>query len=147
MNPALDCREQMQTELLGRPAAGAALSDPLRPLLASLLQAAWGTSPGKHLLNLRIVDRHGQPLRRWRLGLRMAAQMLPLWVFGIVQVLEHFWPDYLDPWVQVAAIWLIASDILVALVNPRGRSLHDLFFATRVVYDFKELEFPGTPQK
>ena len=117
------------------------------PLLASLLQSAWGTSVGKHLLNLRLVDRHGQPLRRWRLGLRMAAQMLPLWVFGIVQVLEHFWPDYLDPWVQVAAIWLIASDILVALVNPRGRSLHDLFFATRVVYDFQELEFPRPAPK
>ena len=37
MNPALDCRQQMQTALLGRPAACAALSDPLRPLLASLL--------------------------------------------------------------------------------------------------------------
>ena len=40
------------------------------------------------------------------------------------------------------AIWLIASDILVALVNPRGRSLHDVFFATRVAYDFKDLDLP-----
>jgi uncharacterized RDD family membrane protein YckC len=113
------------------------------PLLASLLQAAWGTSVGKHLLNLRIVDRHGQPLRRLRLGLRMAAQMFPLWIFGVVQILEQdLWLDDLNPWLQVAAVWLVASDILVALVNPRGRSLHDLLFATRVVYDLKDLDLP-----
>ncbi len=37
MNPTLDCRELMQTELLGRSASAAAMADPLRPLLASLL--------------------------------------------------------------------------------------------------------------
>jgi uncharacterized RDD family membrane protein YckC len=110
------------------------------PLLGSLLQAAWGTSVGKHLLNLRIVDRHGQPLHRWRLGLRMAAQLVPLWVFALVQILEHAWLDGVNPWIQLVTIWVVVADILVAIINPRGRSLHDLFFQTRVVYDFRELE-------
>ena len=37
MNPFHDCRALLQTELLGRPAPAQAVSDPLRPLLASLL--------------------------------------------------------------------------------------------------------------
>lgn len=37
MNHSHDCREQMQAELLGRPARAAALADPLRPVLASML--------------------------------------------------------------------------------------------------------------
>jgi nitrogen fixation protein NifQ len=37
MNPSDDCRAQMQSELLGRPAGAAAVADPLRPLLASML--------------------------------------------------------------------------------------------------------------
>jgi nitrogen fixation protein NifQ len=37
MNPSHDCRENLQAELLGRPATADALTDPLRPVLASLL--------------------------------------------------------------------------------------------------------------
>lgn len=37
MNPMHDCREALQAQLLGRPAQASALSDPLRPVLASLL--------------------------------------------------------------------------------------------------------------
>jgi nitrogen fixation protein NifQ len=37
MNPSHDCREQLRTELLGRQASPAALADPLRPVLASML--------------------------------------------------------------------------------------------------------------
>ena len=47
--------------------------------------------------------------------------------------------DNINPWLQVVTIWVFAADILAALVNPRGRSLHDILFATRVVYDFKEM--------
>ena len=37
MNPSHDCRDLLQTELLGRPAQASTLNDPLRPVLASLL--------------------------------------------------------------------------------------------------------------
>ncbi len=37
MNPSHDCREHLQGELMGRPASAEALSDPLRPVLASML--------------------------------------------------------------------------------------------------------------
>ena len=37
MNPSHDCRENLQAELLNRPASAAALADPLRPVLASML--------------------------------------------------------------------------------------------------------------
>ncbi len=37
MNPNHDCRENLQAELLNRPASAAALADPLRPVLASML--------------------------------------------------------------------------------------------------------------
>jgi nitrogen fixation protein NifQ len=37
MNPSHDCRELLQAELLGRPASDKATTDPLRPILASLL--------------------------------------------------------------------------------------------------------------
>lgn len=37
MNPSHDCRELLLAELLGRPASPQAATDPLRPILASLL--------------------------------------------------------------------------------------------------------------
>jgi nitrogen fixation protein NifQ len=37
MNPSHDCREHLQAELLGRQATASAHTDPLRPVLASLL--------------------------------------------------------------------------------------------------------------
>ena len=37
MNASHDCRENLQAELLGRPACPSAMADPLRPVLASLL--------------------------------------------------------------------------------------------------------------
>ncbi len=37
MKPSTDCRELLQTELLGRAASEKAVADPLRPILASLL--------------------------------------------------------------------------------------------------------------
>jgi len=36
MNPPLDCRSPLMAELLNRPATGQAMTDPLRPVLASL---------------------------------------------------------------------------------------------------------------
>jgi hypothetical protein len=47
-------------------------------LLASAIQGYWGTTPGKRLFQIRIVDSHGLRPTQSTLAIRMALQMLPI---------------------------------------------------------------------
>jgi len=110
----------------------------LPPAFMSLLQALWGTSPGKHFFHLRIVDRHGLPLGPIRLALRMMLQMLPVWFFAATEILKEL---ELSAWIkptQIGVGTFLLLEMLVTFFHPRTRGLHDIFFKTRVVYDFRD---------
>lgn len=104
-------------------------------LLASAIQGYWGTTPGKKLFQIRIVDSHGLRPTQSTLAIRMALQMLPIWgrvaitVFSAVQVplLGYGVYGILVPF------WL--ASIGAGLIRRDGRSLHDRFLGTRVVLD------------
>jgi len=102
---------------------------------ASWLQAAWTSSPGKALLQLRIVDRHGLTPGRSVLAGRMTLQLLPAWGMVLGNAVSLVLGDFLGMGVTVGAMVASAVDASVAFVRRDGRSLHDFLFRTRVVLD------------
>jgi len=113
----------------------AALAIAVVPLLASLLQARWGSTPGKKLFQIRIVDRHGLRPSRTTLGLRMVVQMLPIWAGTVRPLYAAAHPAPLAALLAGVALLALLVDAGFALFHPKGRSLHDLFFGTQVVLD------------
>ena len=93
-----------------------------------------GTSPGKKLMQLRVVDRHGLGLDPRVLAQRSIIQFLPVWLLPGGRGNEHFQIPvsiYTPVWMAMCAYLVV--DVLLALVRRDGRSLHDQFFGTRVV--------------
>jgi uncharacterized RDD family membrane protein YckC len=113
----------------------AAVAGSVPLLLASAIQGYWGTTPGKKMFQIRIVDVHGLRPPQATLALRMAFQMMPIWSRVVITVFTA---------IQVPLIGYIASAILlplwfasvvVGLIRRDGRSLHDRVLGTRVVLD------------
>jgi uncharacterized RDD family membrane protein YckC len=107
----------------------------LVPLLASYLQAAWKTSPGKRLFQIRVVDRHGLTPAEPVLAARMVFQLLPVWAAGVWEVLNVIGLRPLGGMIAIACVLWLLADVTVALISRDGRSLHDRFFRTRVALD------------
>ena len=103
--------------------------------LVGFVQSRWGTTPGKKLMQIRIVDQHGLRPDRWRLGLRVIPQLLPAWALHTSQALELVFPNALANTVASVFLCFTALDTLWAMFAKGGRSLHDLFFGTQVVQD------------
>ena len=114
------------------------------PILASYLQAWWGTTPGKRLFHIQIVGTHGLPPGKPTLTARAIAQFLPVWTTATWQIIELFdnvLPQSMHPLADTfqRLLFLIATLVLLAdaawsLYRP-GQSLHDRIFRTRVVLD------------
>jgi uncharacterized RDD family membrane protein YckC len=113
----------------------ASLAGLVLPLLVVYGQARWKTTPGKRLFQLRIVDAHGLTPPASILAGRMAVQLLPIWILAIWPFLAAIGLSVLAGVLSgLAALGLLADGAL-ALVRRDGRSIHDRFFATRVVLD------------
>jgi uncharacterized RDD family membrane protein YckC len=113
----------------------AAIAGSIPLMLASAIQGYWGTTLGKKLFQIRIVDAHGLRPLQSTLAIRMALQMLPIWgrvaitVFSAVQVPMIGYIVY----AILLPCWL--ASVGVGLIRRDGRSLHDRILGTRVVLD------------
>ncbi len=103
------------------------------PLAAAYLQARWGTTPGKRLFQLRIVDRHGMSPQKPTLAARSAAQLLPIWATTAVHLFAALHIKPLGGLVSFLAGAALLVDVGFALFHRKGRSLHDVLFRTQVV--------------
>jgi uncharacterized RDD family membrane protein YckC len=107
------------------------------PLLAMYLQVWWGTTPGKKLFQIRIVDLHGVQPGRATLALRSIVQFFPVWSIPVANFILATRPlailAGLILLALVAAYLALLLDAACAMFHPRGRSLHDYVFRTRVV--------------
>jgi uncharacterized RDD family membrane protein YckC len=112
-----------------------ALGGGLVLLLIGWLLARWGTTPGKRMFQLRVVDRHGLPPARQLLAGRMAGQLLPQWTSVAERVCEALGAPLLGLLILCVAGLGLVVDIGFALFRRAGRSLHDQIFRTRVVVD------------
>ncbi len=108
------------------------------PVAAALLQARWGTTPGKHLFQLRIADRHGARPRSPTLALRMIAQLLPICAATVYHVLAALPTGPIGGLICLYAGLALIVDIGFALFDRQRRSLHDLIFGTQVVLKTEE---------
>jgi uncharacterized RDD family membrane protein YckC len=112
-----------------------ALAGTVVPLLAMLLQARWGTTPGKRLFQIRIVDGHGLRPSRTKLALRSVVQFFPLWAGPLSNVYAAFGLQVIAAVLLLGAFTALAIDAAMAALAPGGRSLHDIVFDTRVVLE------------
>lgn len=145
MNPSHDCRELLLAELLGRPASPQAATDPLRPILASLLagrslnqgvlsatlglseaafQAMWNRYfPGAHLHlqdgpgeDIAELDDLLQLLLEYRAGLRQSEVWLAHSVAYSCCGRNHLWQDLgLANRAELSTLMTVAFPALAAL--------------------------------
>lgn len=114
------------------------------PLLgAAWLQGVWKTSPGKALMQLRIVDRYGLTPNPAILAARVTLQLLIVWGAVIANVFSlGLKAEPLGVLVTSGALAVTIVDAAFALIRRDGRSLHDLLFRTRVVLDTRKEDEP-----
>ncbi|MEX0768138.1 MAG: RDD family protein [Microthrixaceae bacterium] len=104
----------------------AVLAISLLPLLGDTWLTAWnGTTPGKYVVGIRVVNLHGYP---------------PGWRSSIVRTLVVMWPVLLAYWpggvgqigVAITPAWMILL-VVTILRDPDSQGLHDRLAGTRVV--------------
>ncbi len=105
------------------------------PAMIGFVQSKWGTTPGKKLMQIRIVDEHGLRPNRWRLALRSVPQFLPCWAMLYSEAIEIVIPEFFANSLAGVLVSATAVDAAVAMFARRGRSIHDWFFNTQVVLD------------
>jgi uncharacterized RDD family membrane protein YckC len=115
------------------PAPVIALSGLVVPLLVTWLQARWRTSPGKELLQIRIVDVHGLAPQPSRLALRSVVSLLLLWQFALNAVCEALGVSVVGRVVGGVVVFILFADALCLLFRRDRRSIHDLLLGTQVV--------------
>ncbi len=98
--------------------------------------ARGGKTPGKALMQLKIVDRHGLDVPGKVLVKRSTLQYLPLWLLPTATKIDAVGlPGFL--WIPLWVIMgiFLFGDALVALFRKNAISLHDQFCETRVVLE------------
>ena len=98
----------------------------------------WRQSPGRKLMQLRVVNEHGLTVSSQKMGTRSLMRMVVMWFVILANV------SLQDPigWQRFAAIFLVSAvalisavDLGTALFGRDGRSLHDWISRTDVVLD------------
>jgi serine/threonine protein kinase len=110
-----------------------ALSGLVVPLLVTWLQARWRTSPGKELLQIRVVDVHGLTPQPSRLALRSIVSLLLLWQFALNACCEALGVPVIGRLLGAAVLLLLSADAACLLFHRDRRSIHDLLLGTQVV--------------
>ncbi len=112
----------------------------IAPVLALLWQRRGGRSPGKRLLQLRVVDEHGLPPSRRVLAWRSVFQLLPAWALPLTSNIDGATalPEFLSLSLSLLCALAVVADSFVAIFTIGMRSIHDRLFKTRVVLDTPE---------
>ncbi len=110
------------------------------PALAIGLQWSRGTSPGKKLFQLRIVDRHGSVPGLNQIAGRTAFQFWFLWVASFFGIVEAFGWEIRDGIIIGLALVPVLVEMGSVLVSKQRLALHDRLFRTQVVVDTRRLE-------
>ena len=98
------------------------------------LQAGWGTTPGKWLFQIRVVDQYGLRPARSVLASRGAFQFLWAWSLVVEDLFQFIRLPHLAFLVSVGALLFVLAEICCVLFQ-QGQSLHDRVFRTRVALD------------
>ena len=98
----------------------------------------WRQSPGRKLMQLRVVNEHGLSVSSQKMGARSLMRMIVMWFVVFANIASQY-PDGWQRSVAITAVSIAsvisAIDIGSMLINSRGRSLHDWISRTDVVLD------------
>ncbi len=100
--------------------------------LVVLLQATWGTTPGKRLAQIRIIDRHGFQPGPWVMGMRTLFQFPFAWITlfsGLINALSGI---SVSPLLNLGLLFYVTIEAGF-IIFGNGLSMHDRLFRTRVV--------------
>lgn len=111
----------------------ASLSGFAVPAVVMYLQSLWRMSPGKELLQIRVVDVHGLAPSAGRLAIRSGLSMLPIWHFAVQTLCDAAGLPLVSKLAGVATLATIGIDMLFGLFRRDRRTLHDLAADTQVV--------------
>lgn len=95
------------------------------------------TTPGRHLLQLRVTDHYGLPLGRHKFLFRCLLRNIYLWYIVFTSILNTIGLNQLSLFLIPASIFIF-GDFLVAIFYKKGRSLHDLICGSKVVLATRE---------
>lgn len=124
-------------EFLGLPRLIMTVAGFIVPVAALLWQRVGGRSPGKRIMQLRVVDEHGLPPSSRVLAWRSVFQLLPAWLFPLMSNVNGsgLLPSWIVLSVGVLGGIALVADAFVAVFTIGMRSIHDRLFKTRVVLD------------
>ena len=100
-----------------------------------LFHGLLGRTPGKALLELRVVDANGFPPSQGQIFLR---SMLYPGLFIVPSLVLRYFFASLSPWVIIVGVilvylWMLLDFVMTPIDVRAQRSLHDLVASTRVV--------------
>jgi uncharacterized RDD family membrane protein YckC len=102
-----------------------------------------GQTPGKRLMDIRVVDKRERRLLTFGQSLRRDAICLALAAVGVIElsldVIEGGWlPSYDSPVMEIldwlGIVWFLV-EILTMMTNKRRRAFHDMFADSVVIKD------------
>ena len=110
------------------------------PAIAIAYQWSRGTTPGKQLFQLRVVDSHGAMPSRARIASRTGMQFLVLWTGSVIGIFEEGGLEVNDVFRQLLLIVPLLVEMGFVVFSKKRLALHDRIFRTRVVLDAREAE-------
>ncbi len=110
------------------------LSSLIVPALMMLWISRGRSTPGKALMQLKIVDHYGLPKNRRLLALRSIIPYLPIWLLPTAERTEVVGlPGWIWQPLWITLGLFLLANIVFAVFRRNGKSLHDQLFDTRVV--------------
>jgi eukaryotic-like serine/threonine-protein kinase len=99
-------------------------------------------TPGRYLMQLRVVDRYGLPPSRRVIVIRNLLRYASFWtgvIFGLPVVLGFFGAKLIDD--IAGLVWLVLDSLLI--FGPLRRTIHDRICDTHVVLDERSTQQAG----
>ena len=106
-------------------------------LAFTLLVMLWKQSPGRKLMQVRVVNEHGLSVTSQTMGTRSLMRMIVMWFVILANVSSETgtWTDFAASFVLTMAVAFTLMDIGAMMYYQNRRSLHDLTTRTWVVLD------------
>ena len=103
----------------------------------TLLVVLWKQSPGRKLMQVRVVNEFGLKVTGQTMGTRSLMRMLLMWFLALAAISTETegWANFATNFVVTAALVFTLIDVAFMMIYRRGRSLHDFVSKTWVVLD------------
>ena len=106
----------------------------LVPLAAMWWEMKRYRTPGRYLMQIRVVDKYGLPPSRRAVALRSMLRFSVIWASALLGLLFYWGFDFLSVMgLLLIPIWILID--FVPVVGSQKRAIHDLICGTHVVLD------------